>query len=62
MQDAVPMKVFVLTHDHESMVSRVGPDCTIGGRREAYFADVDGTRVQVNERPDKARREILVEK
>jgi len=56
------MKVFVLTHDHEPMVPRVGPNCTIGGRREAYFADVDGTGVQVNERPDKARRKILVEK
>ena len=34
----------------------------IGCRRQAYVTDVDGARVQVSERPDKARRKILVEK
>jgi len=45
MQDAEPMKIFVLRHDQQSVVPRVGPDCTIGGRRQADVADVDGTGV-----------------
>jgi len=40
----------------------MSPDCPIGGRRQMHVAHVDGTGVQVSERPDKARREILVEK
>ncbi len=62
MQDAEPMELFVLAHDHESVVPRMSPDCPIGGRRQMHVAHVDGTGVQVSERPDKARREILVEK
>ena len=45
-----------------SVVPRMGPDCPIGGRRQVHVAHVDRTGVQVSERPDKARREILVEK
>ena len=62
MKDAEPMKVFVLAHDHESVVPCVGPDCPIGCRRQADVPNVDGTWVQVRERPDQARRGILVEK
>ena len=56
------MKIFVLTYDHEAVVPRVAPDCPIGYRRQTDVADVDGAGVQVSERPDQARREILVEK
>ena len=45
MQDAEAMKVFVFRHDQQSVVSRVGPDCTIGCRRQTDVTDVDGTRV-----------------
>ncbi len=55
------MKLFVLAYDHESVVPRVAPDCPIGCRRQAYVADVDGAGIQISERPDKARRKILVE-
>ena len=61
MQDAEPMKIFVLTYDHESVVPRVAPNCTIGGGRKANVTDVEGTGVQVSDRPNEARREILVE-
>jgi len=43
VQDAEAMKVFVFRHDQQSVVPRVGPDCTIGCRRQADVADVDGT-------------------
>ena len=49
------MKVFVLAHDHESVVPCVGPDYPIGCRRQADVPNVDGTWVQVRERPDQAR-------
>jgi len=45
MQDAETMKVFVFRHDQQSVVPRVDPDCTIGCRRQADVADVDGTEV-----------------
>ena len=61
MQDAEPMEVFVLRHDQQSVISRVGPDGTIGRRGEADVANVDGTGIKVSERPDKACCEILVE-
>ena len=62
MQDAEAMKVFVFRHDQQSVVPSVGPECTIGCRRQGDVADVYGTGVQVSERRYKARREILVEK
>jgi hypothetical protein len=62
MQDAESMKVFVLGHDHESAVSGMGPDCMVGDERQADVADMEGTGIHVTKSPDKASREILVEK
>ena len=55
------MKVLVLAHDHESVVSGGGPDCAVRRGRQADVADMDGTGVQISKRHDKARHQILVE-
>ncbi len=55
------MKVLVLAHDHESVVSSVDPDRTVRRGRQADVADMDGTGVQISKRHDKTRGQILVE-
>ena len=55
------MKVFVPAHDHESMVPSVGPNCPVRRGRQPNVTDMDGTGVQISQRHDKTRREILVE-
>src|SRR5713226_6746035 len=62
MEDAQPVKVLVPGHNDESMIASMGPDCPVGGGGQADLTDMDGTGVQVSERPDKAGRQILVEK
>jgi hypothetical protein len=61
VQNAEPMKVLVLAHDHESIITRVAPDRTVGGGRQRYIADMGRTGIQIVERCYEARCEILVE-
>ena len=42
------------------MIASIGPDCLVGGGGQADLADMDGTGVQVSERPNKTGRQILV--
>ena len=62
MQNAEPMKVFVLGHDHEATISCISPDRTIGSRSQADRVHMERLRVGVREHTDQACREILVEK
>lgn len=55
------MKVLILAHDHESVVTSIRPDYTVRRGRQANVADMEGTGVQIDKRHDKPRRQILVE-
>ena len=57
VENAEPLKVFILAHDYEPMVAGVLPDRTIGTTRQTLVADVGAAWIFNRE----LRREILVE-
>jgi hypothetical protein len=61
MQNAEPMKIFILADDHEGLISSMRPDCTVRCGQQTDVADMDGVGVQIGEYTDEARRQILVE-
>jgi hypothetical protein len=62
VQDTQPVKVLVPGHEDQSMIASMGPDRTVRGGGQADLTDMDGTREQVSERPNKTGRQILVDK
>lgn len=62
MQYAQPVKVLVLTDDHESTISGVGPNRAVWRWSQADVTDMKRSGVKVGERPDDPGRQVLIEK
>jgi hypothetical protein len=60
VEDAEPLKVFVLADDYKPVVAGMLPDRAIVATRQATLADVDAAWLQIREVCDEPRREIFV--
>src|SRR5712692_1923631 len=61
MEDAEPMKVFVLGNYHQAVLLCARPDRAIGSPRQTPITDVGGIGKYVRELSDETSRKIFVE-
>ncbi|HZK88779.1 MAG TPA: hypothetical protein VFC56_01400 [Stellaceae bacterium] len=60
-KDAQSLKILILAYQHKFVVSRILPNRKIGSAEQTNIADVDGVRIDIGNRPDKAGSKVFVE-